>query len=88
MGRQRRGATWCRIKAAAECPKQGHHSLEAQQILNEARNHAKDLYMRAYSLKDTDPDEAARMFKQVLDMTPPDDEYHEKAKSRLRKGAE
>src|SRR5258708_39064695 len=31
MGWQRRGATWCRIKAAAECPKQGHHSLEAQQ---------------------------------------------------------
>jgi hypothetical protein len=61
-------------------------NIEAQSIASEAKNHAKDLYMRAYSVKETDPDEAAKLFKQVLDMTPPDDEYHQKAKQRLSKG--
>jgi tetratricopeptide (TPR) repeat protein len=63
-------------------------NAEAQSILSEARNHAKELYMRGYSIKDSDPDEAAKIFKQVVDMTPPDDEYHAKAVSRLKKGSD
>ncbi len=63
-------------------------NIEAGAILSEAKNHAKELYMRAYSLKENDPDEAARLFKQVLDMTPPDDEYHQKAKQRLSKSSD
>jgi tetratricopeptide (TPR) repeat protein len=63
-------------------------NVEAQSIVSEAKSHAKDLYMRAYSIKDSDPDEAIRLFKQVVEMTPKDDEYHVKAEGRLKKGSE
>jgi hypothetical protein len=49
----------------------------------DARNVAKDLYLRAYSVKETDPERAARLFKAVLTMTPNDDEYHLKAQRRI-----
>jgi tetratricopeptide (TPR) repeat protein len=55
----------------------------ANNIISEARSAAKDQYLRAYQLKDTSPDEAAKLFKDVLMMTPKDDEYHQKAEMRL-----
>ncbi len=55
----------------------------ANNILSEARSAAKDQYLRAYQLKDTSPDEATKLFKDVLMMTPKDDEYHQKAEMRL-----
>lgn len=42
-----------------------------------------ELYMRGYQLREANPDEAARLFKQVMAMTPASDENHQKAKSRL-----
>jgi tetratricopeptide (TPR) repeat protein len=59
----------------------GH--VGAQALVNEARSQAKDVYLRGYQLKDTQPDEAIRLFKDVMNMTPPDDEYHQKAKTRV-----
>lgn len=59
----------------------GH--VGAQSLVNEARTQAKDVYLRGYQLKDTNPDEAIRLFKDVMNMTPPDDEYHQKAKTRV-----
>lgn len=61
-------------------------NVEAHEILREAKGKAKDLYMKGYSLKGQDPDEAARIFKQVVDMTAPDDEYHQKAANQLKRG--
>ncbi|MEW5743436.1 MAG: FHA domain-containing protein [Myxococcota bacterium] len=59
----------------------GH--VGAQSLVNEARTQAKDVYLRGYQLKETNPDEAIRLFKDVMNMTPPDDEYHQKAKTRV-----
>jgi hypothetical protein len=50
---------------------------------DDARNAAKEVYMRAYSVKDSDPAEATRLFKRVLALTPADDEYHLKTLKRL-----
>lgn len=44
---------------------------------------AHELYLRGYQLRESAPDEAAKLFKQVMAMTPPEDENHQKAKSRL-----
>ncbi len=55
----------------------------AQSIVQEARSQAKDIYLRGYQLKDTDSDAAAKLFKEVMAITPKDDEYHQKAQARL-----
>jgi hypothetical protein len=55
----------------------------ANAIIQEARQKANDIYLRGYQLKETSPDEAAKLFKEVLLMTPDDDTVHQKAKSRL-----
>ncbi len=55
----------------------------AVNLLAEARNQARDVYLRGYQLKDNSPEEAARLFKEVIGMTPKDDEYHQKADARL-----
>ncbi len=55
----------------------------AQALVNEARNQAREIYLRGYQLKESNPDEAIRLFKDVMNMTPPDDENHQKARSRV-----
>ena len=55
----------------------------AQSIVAEARGQAKDLFLRGYQMKEQNPDEAAVFFKQVLAMTPSEDEFHQKAKRQL-----
>jgi hypothetical protein len=57
----------------------------ATNILTELRQRAKDLYLQAYALKDSNPEDAAPKFREVIAMTPPDDETHRKAKSWLDK---
>ena len=57
----------------------------ATNIISEMKSKAKDLYLSAYSLKDENPEDALPKFKDVVAMTPPDDEYHEKAKSWVEK---
>ena len=59
----------------------GH--VGAQALVNEARNQARDVYLRGYQLKESSPDEAIRLFKDVMNMTPPDDDNHQKAKARV-----
>lgn len=49
----------------------------------EVRHRARDLYLRGYQLKDTLPDEAARLFREVASMLPADDELAQKARRRL-----
>lgn len=55
----------------------------ASRLLDEARFHAKELYMQGYVLKDSAPMEARALFKQVTELTPADDELHLKALHRL-----
>ncbi len=57
----------------------------AQGIVTELRSKAKDLYLQAYSLKETSPDEAVKLFKDVLAMTARDDETHRKAEGWVDK---
>ncbi|WP_226994277.1 FHA domain-containing protein [Myxococcus hansupus] len=57
----------------------------ATNIISELRTKAKDVYLQAYSLKDGSPEEALPKFKDVVAMTPPDDEYHDKAKTWVEK---
>ncbi len=58
----------------------GHAGAAA--LINEVRAQVKDLYLRAYQLKDVDPHSAAALFDQVIAVTPPDDAYHLKAQAR------
>lgn len=55
----------------------------ATQLISEARQQAHEIYLRGYQLRETSPDEAVRLFKEVLAMTPADDIDHQKAQSRL-----
>ncbi|MBN1208822.1 MAG: FHA domain-containing protein [Myxococcaceae bacterium] len=55
----------------------------AANILNELKAKGREIYLQAYALKDSQPDEAVVKFKEVLAMTPPGDETHEKAKKWL-----
>ncbi|MET0401186.1 MAG: FHA domain-containing protein [Cystobacter sp.] len=57
----------------------------ASMIVTEMRGKAKDLYMSAYAMKDTDPEEALPKFRDVMAMTPSDDETHQKAKAWVEK---
>lgn len=59
----------------------GH--VGAQALINEGRSQAREAYLRGYQLKESSPDEAIRLFKDVMNMTPSDDETHQKAKSRI-----
>jgi tetratricopeptide (TPR) repeat protein len=55
----------------------------AKALLADARTQAKEVYLRAYQMKDSSPDDAIKLFKDVIAMTPKDDEYHQKAKSKI-----
>ena len=57
----------------------------ANNIVAELRQKAKDLYLQAYALKDTDPQEAVPKFREVMAMTASDDETLLKAKSWIEK---
>jgi tetratricopeptide (TPR) repeat protein len=57
----------------------------ASNILVELRQKAKELYLQAYALKDANPEDAAPKFREVIAMTPPDDETHQKAQTWLDK---
>jgi tetratricopeptide (TPR) repeat protein len=55
----------------------------AASLISEGRRQASDVYLRGYQLKATDPDQAKVLFKEVLSMTPADDEYHQKAANKI-----
>lgn len=49
-----------------------------------ARSRAKELYLRAYQIQDEHPDEAARLYQLVVDLLPAEDEWAQKALTRLK----
>lgn len=52
-------------------------------VSDEVRRRAQDVYLRGYQLKDVAPDDAARLFREVVEMLPADDELAQKARRRL-----
>ncbi|ATB34509.1 FHA domain-containing protein [Melittangium boletus DSM 14713] len=61
----------------------GH--VGASAIVTEMRGKAKDVYWGAYAIKDSSPEDALPKFRDVVNMTPPDDELHQKAKVWVEK---
>jgi tetratricopeptide (TPR) repeat protein len=57
----------------------------AQAIVSDLRARAKELFVFAYSVKDTAPDEAIIRFKEVMALTPANDETHRKAVNWVEK---
>lgn len=56
----------------------------ALSIVSEGQRQAHEMYIRGYQLqRNLDVDEAAKLYRDVLKMTPSDDESHQKAKARL-----
>lgn len=44
------------------------------------RDQIRELYLRGYILKESEPEAALKLFKQVMALTPPEDDNHQKAK--------
>lgn len=59
----------------------------ANRIIAELHQQAENLYMqdRGYALKDSNPEDAIPRYREIMDLTLPDDELHQKAKSQLDK---
>ena len=57
----------------------------ASNILSDLRGKAKDIFLQAYAMKDANPEDAIPKFREVLAMTPNDDETHQKAQTWLDK---
>ena len=57
----------------------------AQALITEAKQLSGDLYLRAYQLRESDPPEALKLFKEVLAMTPVDDQNHLKAQGYIER---
>jgi len=56
----------------------------ARNIMEEVREKAKNTYMRAYSLRSTQPDQAERLFNEVVQMLPSNEDYAQRAQTQLR----
>ena len=57
----------------------------ANNIANELRQKAKEIYLQAYTIRESDPQDALPKFREAMSMTTPDDETYTKAKSWIEK---
>jgi tetratricopeptide (TPR) repeat protein len=71
-----------RLLKAATKQKPGHKLAENR--LYDLNRKAEEIYYQAYVLKDTNKVEARKIFKRLTDMTPPSNQYHQKAQEWLR----
>jgi tetratricopeptide (TPR) repeat protein len=71
------------VEAARRALALDPYDRAAQGVVDGARDYAKTVFMRAYAVQSSDPEEAKRLFKTVLQLTPADDEYHVKAQARV-----
>jgi tetratricopeptide (TPR) repeat protein len=71
------------VLLARDVQKAEPNNPDAATVLEDARNEARELYLRGYQLRETSPREARGLFKQVVAMTPADDDQQQKALSRL-----
>ena len=56
---------------------------ESQRLASQLREKAKDVYMKGYIQKESAPDEARELMRQVMEMAPVGDETHQKAQRLL-----
>ncbi|MCL2626673.1 MAG: FHA domain-containing protein [Cystobacterineae bacterium] len=56
----------------------------AQSLMDEVRAKAKETYLRAYTLRATQPEQAEQFFKEVIQMLPKGEEYAQRAQEQLR----
>jgi len=76
--------SWARASEFAERALQADPShAGSRALVEEMKGKAKDLYLQAYANRSTDPDDAATKFRDVIAMTPSNDEWHKKAQARL-----
>lgn len=61
--------------------------IAANSGLKKLGEHVQELYQQGYVLRESDPGGARQIFRAVLQVTQPGDEYHEKAKNRLSEAA-
>ena len=79
-------AQWARaMELAAKALTLAPDHLGARSLVGELKARAKELFVFAYSLKDTAPEDSMVKFKEVLARTPPDDEFHRKAQTWIEK---
>jgi tetratricopeptide (TPR) repeat protein len=74
-------------KAYSNCEKAHDadpNNADANNVLTDLKNKAKDMYMQGYVIKGDNPTDAHKIFQQVISITPSDDEYHQKAQARLK----
>ncbi|WP_306440928.1 FHA domain-containing protein [Corallococcus aberystwythensis] len=77
---------WSRaMEAARNALRADPNNTGAANIVNDLKGKAKDLYMQAYSIKDSSPEDALPKFRDVVSMTPTDDELHGKAQGWVEK---
>lgn len=75
---------WTRaVELANQVLRMDPQHLGALALLEEGRNQAREVYLRGYQIRDQSPTDAIRLFKQVMAMTPPSDETHQKARLRV-----
>ena len=55
----------------------------ARALLDELRGRSRDAYLRGYQLREANPEEALKLFKFVLSITPAEDDTHQRAQSRV-----
>ncbi len=60
-------------------------NVQARAIVSEAAAFAKETYQQAYQVKDTDPEMAIRLFREVIGATSKDNELNQKARGWLKK---
>jgi hypothetical protein len=53
-------------------------------VMEEVRAQAEETFLRGYTLRTTQPDQAERLFKEVLQMLPKGEDYAQKAQAQLR----
>jgi tetratricopeptide (TPR) repeat protein len=77
---------WARAVEYARRTLQADNShAGAQNILSDLKAKAKEIFLQAYALKDANPEDAIPKFREVIAMTPADDETHQKAQTWLDK---
>lgn len=59
-------------------------NIEAKSQIEQLKNQAKEIFMAGYVNKSADPEMARTKFQQVIDITPQNDEYNQKARNALR----
>jgi mRNA-degrading endonuclease YafQ of YafQ-DinJ toxin-antitoxin module len=54
-------------------------------MMDEVRAQAKETYLRAYTLRTTQPEQAEKLFREVMQLLPKSEEFAQKAQEQLHR---